>query len=132
MNITYSAEFELYRTTEVATKRTLVESFTEPTNGTEEFTTIFNLAVGATDVAIPLGGLGVVKSLFINGKPNGGTVDASLMIEVIYEAAAGVPVPEQAIRFGSQLVILDSRITAITITNLGGSPIDIAVRAIGE
>lgn len=131
MATTYSFEATVNRSTATLTRREML-AVVEAVQGTEEVSHLLHVAASAVDVPINLGGLAKVKALFVNAKPEGGVDNKDLILTIQNQAGAGVAAGDQEVRFGSYVIILDTAITAASITNLGTSDCDIQVIALGE
>jgi hypothetical protein len=131
VNFTYSLDSELTRTTKTLTKQRLF-SWVEAVTGLHETVSVVTVAPGATEV-IGLGTISVIKAIFCDLKIEGGTDDYNAMITFTNQAAVGVAVQDNEIRFGSKLIVLDCKIETVSITNLDTlNAIICEVRMLGE
>jgi len=131
VNVTYSLSTELTKATRTATPK-VISAWVEAVTGTQETVTTTTIAPGNTAV-ISLGGITIVKGLFVDAKIEGGTDDLELLLSLENSTGAGVAVQVNEIRFGSKAVVLDTSITSISITNLNAlDSATIEVRMIGS
>lgn len=129
--ITYAIDLELNRSTPTSLRRQLLK-VTEAVQGPEEFSSVFTLAASAVNVPISIGGLTKVKALIIDAKPSGGVVDLDLILNFNPTVRTGVTGGFVSLPFGSRLIILDTQIDALTITNLSATECSIMVVGLGE
>lgn len=131
MAVTISTEVNVYRSTDVAA-RAKIASWTEPSVGAIEATYTLRVAPN-TAVTIPMAGITAGTWLFIDGKPNGGTTDVNLLLQLTNTAASGVAAGVQDVRFGSKIIIMDSNFTAAIIKNLDLlNAVDVQIKIMGN
>ena len=131
VNFTYSLDAELTKATKTLSKQKLF-SWTEAVTGLHELIAVVTVAPSATEV-ISLGTISLIKAIFCDVKIEGGTDDYNAMLTFSNQAGTGVTVQDNEIRFGSKLIVLDCKMTAVSITNLDTlNAIVCEVRMLGE
>jgi hypothetical protein len=129
--ITYLTSIKVTRSTPTLPRRDVAD-IVEAVQGNEEFSTFFELAASAVDVPVSLNNMQKVKALVVDAKPNGGVDNVDVLVKITPTARAGVTAQPMEIPVGSRLVILDTGIAAITVSNLSPIKCFVSVLAIGD
>jgi hypothetical protein len=129
--ITYSYDVTVKRATRTTLSQKIAE-FIEPVTGFEEVSVTMIVPPNSTEV-VALGGLQAVKALMINAKPEGGVDNVNMLAIVENEVVQGVTDQTNEVRFGSQLVVLDTRIKSVSLKNLSPlNAVTVVVQMLGE
>lgn len=131
MAITYSTELEIYRSTETSA-RTKIASWVEPSVGNEEAVYTVRINPSST-VSIPMPTITQGVFVMFDAKPQGGTTDVNMVVQIINTAITGVASGSQDIRFGSKFILCDGNFTSVSLKNLDTlSYVDVQVKIIGN